>query len=67
MRQASFPRGRIIAMLLLLSAGIGVVYNGFEGVGKEALIESALFQRNSSLLQQVGLMPSIQYAHRPAR
>jgi len=67
MRHAAIPRGWIIAMLLLLSAGIGVVYIGFEAVGKEALIEGALFQRGSSLRQHVGQMPSTHHAHRFAR
>jgi hypothetical protein len=63
MRKASIPRRWIIAMLLLLSAGI--IYIGFEAVGKEALIESALFQKNPTLLQHIGMMPQTQ--HRSGR
>jgi hypothetical protein len=33
-------------------------------VGKEALIESALFQKDTSLLRRVGIMPPTQHARR---
>ena len=67
MRQASIPRRWIIAMLLLTSGGICAIYIGFEAVGKAALIESALFQKNPTLLQHIGMRPMTQYTHRSGR
>jgi hypothetical protein len=66
MRQALIARPWIIAMLLVLG-GIGAVYNGFDAMGKQALIQSALFQKNTNLLQAMGMMPPTQYPHRSAR
>jgi hypothetical protein len=66
MRQALIARPWIIAMLLVLG-GIGAVYNGFDAMGKQALIQSALFQKNTNLLQAMGMMSPTQYPHRSAR
>lgn len=53
--------------MLLVLGGIGAVYNGFDAMGKQALIQSALFQKNTNLLQAMGMMPPTQYPHRSAR
>ena len=64
MQHGSIARGWIIALLLMLAGG--VIYIGFDTVGKEALIESALFQKDASLLQRMGVTLPTQHAHRSA-
>ena len=63
MQQASIARPWIIAMLLVLAGGISAIYNGFDAVGKQALIVSALFQKNANLAQRMGMMPPTQYPY----
>jgi hypothetical protein len=65
MRQASIARWWIIVVLLVLGS-ISAIYNGFDAVAKQALIESALFQKNTNLLQTIGMMRPTQYPRRPA-
>ena len=55
MQQASIARPWVIALLLVLAGG--AIYNGFDAVGKEALVVSAVFQKNANLAQRMGMMP----------
>jgi hypothetical protein len=61
MQQASIVRPLVIALLLVLAGG--AIYNGFDAVGKQALVVSAVFQKNANLAQRMGMMPPTQHPY----